>query len=60
MGLQNSARVLRETIDNVESRLAAGPAKGNTSAPAAPPAPIAANDASHARSIPRGAWAGKK
>jgi L-lactate dehydrogenase len=61
MGLQNSGRVLRETIDNVESRLAAGPAKESTPAPAAAQVqPLPANGAANARSIPRGAWAGKK
>jgi len=50
MGIQNSARVLRETIDAVEKRLAAGP-----SAPASPAASTTAE-----RSIPRAAWGGKK
>jgi hypothetical protein len=61
MGLQNSGRVLRETIDAVESRLAAGPVQGSTPAPVTPQLQtMPAVGASNARSIPRGAWAGKK
>jgi L-lactate dehydrogenase len=61
LGLQNSGRVLRETIESVESRLAAGPATGNTAAPATPQVQaIPADGAPSVRAIPRGAWAGKK
>jgi L-lactate dehydrogenase len=50
LGLQNSARVLRETIDQVEARLA-----GGTPKPAKPtPAPGAASNG--VRSVPRAAW----
>jgi L-lactate dehydrogenase len=50
LGLQNSARVLRETIDQVEARLA-----GGTPKPAKPtPAPSAASNG--VRSVPRAAW----
>jgi L-lactate dehydrogenase len=62
MGLQNSARVLRETIESVESRLARGPAKAET--PATAPAPTQAVPAvagANGRVIPRVAWgAGRK
>jgi L-lactate dehydrogenase len=50
MGLQNSARVLRETIDQVEARLASGgpaPAK---------PAPTVRATSNGSRGIPRAAW----
>jgi L-lactate dehydrogenase len=46
-GLQNSARVLREIIDQVEARV------GRTGAPAAPKGNAAPNGA---RAIPRAAW----
>lgn len=51
-GIQNSARVLRETIEAVEKRLASGPASPSAAgnAPAAAPA---------GRVIPRGVWGGK-
>ena len=50
MGLQNSGRVLRETIDAVETRLKGGDSKpGATSAVAAP----------KGKTIPRAAWQGK-
>lgn len=52
MGLQNSARVLRETIDQVEQRLAigAGPKPGS-------PATVSTKSAvGPARAIPRSAW----
>jgi L-lactate dehydrogenase len=49
LGLQNSARVLRETIDTVESRLASGPAKAPTRAETA-------RAKSVERAIPRSAW----
>jgi L-lactate dehydrogenase len=60
LGLQNSARVLRETIGAVEARLASGPAK--TEVPAEQPrvAPTAGGtpkDAANGRAIPRTAWA---
>ena len=48
LGLQNSARVLRETIEQVETRLAGG-------APAPPRSDVAAKPTQ--RSIPRAAWA---
>ncbi|MBM3996675.1 MAG: lactate dehydrogenase [Planctomycetes bacterium] len=52
LGLQNSARVLRETLEQVESRLTGGPTK----ATATPASPMAIG-----RAIPRSAWtAGKK
>lgn len=47
LGLQNSARVLRETIEQVEARLAGGVAKS---------APANANQ----RAIPRAAWTASK
>jgi L-lactate dehydrogenase len=47
LGLQNSARVLRETINQVEARLA-----GGTTVPTGNPA-LAANGA---RGVPRAAW----
>jgi L-lactate dehydrogenase len=49
LGLQNSARVLRETIEQVESRLAAGSAKSTT-----PAQPVVGKPAP--RAIPRSAW----
>ncbi|MCI0377093.1 MAG: hypothetical protein L0215_05780, partial [Gemmataceae bacterium] len=49
MGLQNSARVLRETIDTVEARLAGGPKMPSTMS-----SPV------QGRVIPRAAWALKK
>jgi hypothetical protein len=52
LGLQNSARVLRETIDQVETRLASGVVKPSVKA-----------DGEHklaARSIPRTAWTAPK
>lgn len=57
LGIGNSARVLRETIDAVEKRLAAGPAPApaTTAAPATPP-PAALQG----RVIPRTAWNAKK
>jgi L-lactate dehydrogenase len=51
LGLQNSARVLRETINQVEARLAGGGAKVTTSAPASA---VIAKPAG--RTIPRAAW----
>jgi L-lactate dehydrogenase len=48
MGLQNSARVLRETIDQVEARLAGGTA--------APGKPAPATSGNGTRSVPRAAW----
>jgi L-lactate dehydrogenase len=57
MGLQNSARVLRETIEAVETRLAAGPAKMVMPATAAPDgAVVPSASGANQRSIPRGAW----
>ena len=50
LGLQNSARVLRETIDQVESRLAGG------TLAATAPAPTAAATANGHRAVPRAAW----
>jgi L-lactate dehydrogenase len=50
MGLQNSARVLRETIDQVEARV--GKVRGNSTP--APPKPMAAG------AIPRRAWQSAK
>jgi L-lactate dehydrogenase len=45
LGIQNSARVLRETIDQVEARLGKGPA-----------AKVDARPTGNGRSIPRSAW----
>jgi L-lactate dehydrogenase len=60
LGLQYCARVLRETIDQVETRIG----KVRSSTGAAPAAPVvAASGNGAARAIPRGAWqgaAGKK
>src|SRR5437016_739266 len=47
MGLQNSAKVLRETIDTVETRIGKG-----VPAPAGKEAPVLSNG----RTIPRSAW----
>jgi L-lactate dehydrogenase len=52
-GIQNSGRVLREIIEQVQQRLA----KGGASAPAAPK--TEATTASNGRVIPRAAWAKK-
>ncbi len=53
LGLQNSAKVLRETIENVEKRMAAGPVIS-----ASAPPPTAANV--QGQVIPRAAWGGGK
>lgn len=53
LGLQNSARVLRETISQVEARLASGATKAPTPTP---PANVAVNKPIQ-RAIPRSAWA---
>jgi L-lactate dehydrogenase len=53
LGLQNSARVLRETINQVEARLG-GPSRVTVSAPA-----NAVISKTNGRVIPRSAWAGK-
>ena len=53
MGLQNSARVLRETIDTVEARIGKAQAAG----PSAPPAAVQKSNGS---AIPRSAWQGTK
>jgi len=53
LGIQNSAKVLRDTIDAVNKRLASGSATPATS-PAAPVAVVGE------RSIPRTAWNAKK
>jgi L-lactate dehydrogenase len=55
LGIQNSARVLRDTIDAVNKRLAAGPAVA-TPSPAAPAATPVVGE----RVIPRAAWTVKK
>jgi L-lactate dehydrogenase len=52
LGLQNSARVLRETIGAVESRLASGPAKPEALVAPKPAAPASPRG----RAIPRSAW----
>lgn len=52
MGLQNSARVLRETIEAVERRLAGG-------SPSAQPAVSTPAGAGMQRAIPRSAWQNK-
>jgi L-lactate dehydrogenase len=54
MGLQNSARVLRATIDQVEQRLAGGSATISAAVPSASTNSAAAPVAG--RSIPRSAW----
>ena len=54
LGLQGSARVLRETIDQVEARLASGMAKG------ASPTKTAAEHKPRERGIPRSAWSTAK
>lgn len=54
LGLQNSARVLRETIDQVEARLQNPPAKPAAVATTGPQAHAAAIAAG--RNIPRAAW----
>jgi L-lactate dehydrogenase len=53
-GIQNSARVLRDTIDAVEKRLAAGPSASAATA-TTPSTP-----ATQGRVIPRSVWGGKK
>lgn len=57
LGLQNSARVLRETIDAVESRLLSGVP---TAASATVPAAAAGKDSATQRAIPRSAWSGAR
>ena len=61
LGVQNSARVLRETITAVEARLRNGPAPA-TPTPVAPPAVTTSNGAVPVptRFVPRAAGAGKK
>jgi L-lactate dehydrogenase len=56
LGLQHSARVLRDTIIAVEERLASDPAKPTTAPTAAPAPPAIATP--NGRTIPRSAWAG--
>jgi L-lactate dehydrogenase len=56
LGLQNSARVLRETINQVEARLGGA----TTSVAAAPAANGGVATASTGRAIPRTAWQGKR
>src|SRR5436309_11320529 len=58
LGLQNSARVLRETIQAVETRLATGPAKIETSAAVKPVKPVKPATVAAGRTIPRAAWGG--
>jgi L-lactate dehydrogenase len=55
MALQNSAKVLRETIDQVEARI--GKAGSITSAPAAKETPVLTKNG---HGIPRAAWQVKK
>jgi L-lactate dehydrogenase len=64
LGLQNSARVLRDTIEAVETRLARGPAKVEASVAAkspeaAPTVSVVAENA-NGRTIPRAVWATAK
>jgi len=59
LGIGNSARVLRETIDMVEQRLANGPTPAAPASPAAAPAAVNVTSASNGRTIPRSAWAKK-
>ena len=56
LGLQQSARVLRETIQQVEQRL--GTVKAATAA--ATPKPAATGTPANGRAIPRGAWGAAK
>jgi L-lactate dehydrogenase len=55
LGIQNSARVLREIIDQVEQRI--GKVRAKVVAPAATPA---AERTGNGRAIPRAAWQGVK
>ena len=59
LGIGNSARVLRETIDQVEQRLANGPAPTAPTATSVAPAAVNVTSASNGRTIPRSAWAKK-
>jgi hypothetical protein len=63
MGLTNSARVLREIIDQVEARLAGQ--KPASESPAQKPTPTTpatptVTTASNGKAIPRSAWQAKK
>ncbi|MBX9677229.1 MAG: lactate/malate dehydrogenase family protein [Gemmataceae bacterium] len=62
IGIQNSARVLRDTIDAVETRLATGgtPAPKTEGDNAPPSMPSIAAGPPHGRMIPRAAWGAKK
>jgi L-lactate dehydrogenase len=61
MGLQNSARVLRDTIDAVESRLASGTLQDSTPVVAAETHALQTLTGQSGRTIPRVAWnLGKK
>jgi L-lactate dehydrogenase len=55
LGLQNSARVLRETINQVEARLASGKTATPTPTSPKPAAPVASGKPAE-RTIPRAAW----
>jgi len=55
LGIQQSARVLRETIDQVEARI--GKVQGSAKPASAPPV---TTTASNGRAIPRAAWQASK
>ena len=61
LGMQNSARVLRDTIDAVEMRLASGkPAVAKvTPAKAEEKKAVVVTTSGGGRAIPRTAWSGK-
>ncbi len=54
LGIQQSARVLRETIQQVEARI--GTARGTPVAPPGPAAAVAVGGTANGRGIPRAAW----
>jgi L-lactate dehydrogenase len=56
VALHNSARVLRETLDAVKSRLASGGGQAPAAAPASAPAAPAQSSPLGQRAIPRAAW----
>jgi L-lactate dehydrogenase len=56
LGIQNSARVLRETLDQVEARVGKGPAEAAAPAGAHPTPGGADVRQGGARAIPRAAW----
>src|SRR5205085_6476494 len=61
MGLQNSAKVLRETIEAVDTRLLTGPVKMTTPVRTTPIGAIVATGSGvNERTVPRKAWSAAK